>query len=284
MTSSGQSAPFIMTVDVEDWYTSSIDLFAEADGDHGRPPDRTVLRNTRRCLELFARNNSKATFFILTTVAEAYPELIREIEQEGHEIGVHGYQHRLVYRLTPPEFEQDLKKSLAILQGIGVRNIHGFRAPYWSITKKSLWALEILKRNGLKYDASIFPIYRQLYGIPDAPTRPYEIIPGLMEYPPATYRLCGLNLPIAGGGYLRMLPYAFLDPMIRSAGRQGGLVFYIHPYELDPADVQGVESPKCLKSRAYLLQQKLGRNSNPRKIEKLLAAHRFVSFAAAYAM
>jgi peptidoglycan/xylan/chitin deacetylase (PgdA/CDA1 family) len=108
-------------------------------------------------LELFARNNSKATFFILTTVAEAYPELIREIEREGHEIGVHGYQHRLVYRLTPAEFEKDLKKSLAILRGIGVRHIYGFRAPYWSITKESFWALDILKSNGLRYDSSIFP-------------------------------------------------------------------------------------------------------------------------------
>lgn len=284
MTGLGNQAPFIMTVDVEDWYTSSIDLFAEAEGDHGRPPDASVLTNTRRCLELFARNNSKATFFILTTVAEAYPELIREIEREGHEIGVHGHQHRLIYRLTPGAFEEDLKKSISILRGIGVRHLHGFRAPYWSITKKSFWALDILKRNGLRYDASIFPIYRELYGIPDAPTRPYEVIPGLMEYPPATYRFCGLNLPIAGGGYLRVLPYQLLKPMIRRAGRQGGLVFYMHPYELDPTDVQGVGSPKSLKSRLYLFQQMLGRNGNPQKIEKLLATTRFESFAAAYGM
>jgi polysaccharide deacetylase family protein (PEP-CTERM system associated) len=273
-----------MTVDVEDWYTSSIDLFAEADGDHGRPPDPSVLRNTRRCLELFARNRSKATFFILTTVAEAYPELIREIQAEGHEIGVHGYEHRLVYNLTPRQFEEDLQKSIAILRGVGVRHIHGFRAPYWSITKQSLWALEILKRNGLRYDASIFPIYRELYGIPDAPTIPHEILPGFWEYPPATLRCCGLNLPIAGGGYLRMLPYGLLKPMIRQAGKQGGLIFYLHPYELDPSDVQSPARPTSLKSRLYLWQQKLGREGNPRKIEKLLASTRFASIGAAYSM
>src|SRR4029453_10225392 len=105
MIGSKNRAGFIMTVDVEDWYTSSVDLFAESAGDHGRPPDASVLPNTRLCLELFAKNKSKATFFILTTVAEAYPELIREIQQEGHEIGVHGYQHRLVYNLTAAEFE-----------------------------------------------------------------------------------------------------------------------------------------------------------------------------------
>src|ERR1022692_2226280 len=108
----------IMTVDVEDWYTSSIDLFAEASADHGRAPDASVVRNTLRCLELFAEHGSKATFFILTTVAEAYPDLIREIERQGHEIGVHGYQHRLVYNLTPSEFEEDLNRSLDILRGL----------------------------------------------------------------------------------------------------------------------------------------------------------------------
>jgi hypothetical protein len=105
-----------------------------------------------------------------------------------------------------------------------------------------------------------------------------------MEYPPATYRFCGLNIPIAGGGYLRLLPYPLLKPMIRRAGQRGGLVFYLHPYELDPADVHGVSSPKNLKSRIYLFQQMLGRNGNPRKIEKLLASSRFDSFATAYGM
>ncbi len=273
-----------MTVDVEDWYTSSIDLFAEAAGDHGRAPDPSVVANTRRCLELFARNRSKATFFILTTVAEAYPDLIREIEREGHEVGVHGYQHRLIYRLTPAEFEEDLKRAIGILRGIGIRWIKGFRAPYWSITKKSLWALEILKRNGLRYDSSIFPIYRRLYGIPDAPTNPYEVLPGLMEFPPATYRFCGLNVPIAGGGYLRLLPYRLLKVMIGRAARQGGLVFYLHPYELDPTDVQGVASLKGLKSRLYFVQQMLGRNGNPHKIEELLAIASFDSIAGAYGL
>lgn len=284
MTASENHDGCIMTVDVEDWYTSSLDLFPEAEADHGGPPDASVLANTRRCLELLARNNSKATFFILTTVAEAYPELIREIEREGHEIGVHGYQHRLIYRLTPAEFEQDLRKSIAILRKIGVRQICGFRAPYWSITKKSFWALDILKNNGFKYDSSIFPIRRRLYGIPDAPTQPYEVIPGLMEYPPATCRLCGLNIPIAGGGYLRIFPYALLKSIIRRAARRFRLVFYLHPYELDPADVRGMGSPRGLKSRVYLAQQMLGRKKNPRKLEALLASARFESLAAAYAV
>lgn len=274
--------PHILTVDVEDWYTSSIDLFAEAADDHGRRPDESVVRNTLRCLELFARNDSKATFFILTTVAEAYPDLIREIERQGHEIAVHAYLHRLVYNLTPQQFEEDLLRSLDLLRPLCQRPIIGYRAPYWSVTRKSLWALDILQRHGFRYDASIFPIYRELYGIPDAPTRPHEIRPGLWEFPPATFRFCGVNLPIAGGGYLRMLPYSLLHPMIRRAGRNGGLVFYLHPYELDPSDTHGLAKPTSLKSHFYLLQQKLGRKGNPAKLERLLARTRYSSFVGAY--
>lgn len=271
-----------MTVDLEDWYSSSIDLFAEAAGGHGRPPDQSVVRNTLHCLELFARNGSKATFFVLTTVAECFPDLIREIERQGHELAVHAYLHRLVYQLTPTEFEDDLKKSLDILGGLTHRPIVGYRAPYWSITRQSLWALPILQRNGFRYDSSIFPIRRGLYGIPDAPTVPSEILPGFWEYPPATCRMLGVNLPIAGGGYLRMLPYAFLQYLIRRAGGQGGLVFYLHPYELDPTDVHSPTALKGLKSRLYHFQQTLGRKGNPVKIERLLASSRFESFEQAY--
>ena len=272
----------IMTVDVEDWYTSSIDLFAEASADHGRAPDPSVVRNTLRCLELFAQQHSKATFFILTTVAEAYPDLIREIERQGHEIGVHGYQHRLIYNLKPTEFEEDLKRSLDILRCLVTRPIVGFRAPYWSITRKSLWAIEILQRAGLRYDASIFPIYRELYGIPDAPVTPYEIRPGFWEFPPATCRVMGVNVPVAGGGYLRMLPGALLNALIRRASRRGNLVFYLHPYEIDPADTQAAQPLTSLKSRLYFFQQMIGRKGNPAKIEGLLNRFQFDSIIGAY--
>jgi polysaccharide deacetylase family protein (PEP-CTERM system associated) len=271
-----------MTVDVEDWYTSSIDLFAEAACDHGRAPEPSVVRNTLRCLELFALHGSKATFFILTTVAEAYPDLIREIERQGHEIGVHGYQHRLVYNLKPTEFEEDLQRSVGILQNIVVRPVLGFRAPYWSITRKSLWALEILQRAGLRYDASIFPIYRNLYGIPGAPVRPYEIRPGFWEFPPATCRVLGINIPVAGGGYLRMLPRALHKALIHRASKAGTLVFYLHPYEIDPTDTQPGQRLTSLKSRIYFLQQMIGRKGNPAKIHGLLRSVRFDSIAGAY--
>jgi polysaccharide deacetylase family protein (PEP-CTERM system associated) len=274
----------IMTVDVEDWYTSSIDLFAEASADHGRAPDPSVVRNTLLCLDLFSRYNSHATFFILTTVAEAYPDLIREIERRGHEIGVHGHQHRLVYNLTPAAFEADLNRSLDILRNLVSQPILGFRAPYWSITRRSLWALEILQRAGLCYDASIFPIYRELYGIPDAPTTPHEILPDFWEFPPATCRFLGVNIPVAGGGYLRMLPHFLLKPLIRRASRTGTLVFYMHPYEIDPTDTQAGQKLTSLKSRLYFLQQMIGRKGNPRKIRSLVSGMSFDSITGAYAL
>ncbi len=275
-------APFIMTVDVEDWFTSSVDLFSEAGDAHGGAPDPSVERNTLRCLELFERHGSKATFFILTTVAEKYPDLIREMERRGHEVGIHAYKHRLLYKLTPGEFEEDLKRSIDILRGVGVKNLLGYRAPYWSVTRKSWWALEILQRHGLKYDASVFPIRRRLYGVPDAPTEPHEIRPGLWEYPPATVRFCGVNVPIAGGGYLRMLPFWWIELMIRRARGRRPLLFYVHPYELDAQDAQAPVAMTSLKSRFYYWQQMFGRRGNPRKIESLLRLGKFESIAGAF--
>lgn len=271
---------FAFTIDVEDWFNSSRDLFAETDSDRAHEPDPSVVPNTRACLDLLAGSGSRATFFILTPVARAYPELIREILDGGHEIGVHGYRHSLVYNLSPDEFRRDLDTSLDLLAAAGADGVIGYRAPYWSITRGSLWALDVLREYGFRYDSSIFPIRRSLYGIPDAQRIPHRRTGGLWEFPPTTYRLAGMNVPIAGGGYLRLLPERLTNALIdrlEATGEAG--VFYCHPYELDPRDTRPKVKLRRAASLAYYVQQIVGRKGNPARLTRLIQGRCFTTVA-----
>ncbi len=268
----------VMSIDVEDWYHSSLDIFKDSDTKHGSKPNESVVDNTLTTLDLLSETSNKATFFVLGTVAEHYPDIVKEILNQGHEVATHGYSHRLVYNMTPETFKDDLKVSFDHLQKAGCSEILGYRAPYWSITKKSLWALEVLKNLGLKYDSSIFPIKRGLYGIPNAKTYPNEIIEGLWEFPPATIRFSGINLPIAGGGYLRLMPYKIISSAIKKDVSKDTKVFYFHPYELDPEDTKLQHKAKSITTIFYWIQQKLGRGSNPEKLRLLLKEFKFQSF------
>ena len=189
-----------------------------------------------RLLELCAACGVKATYFVLGWVAERYPELIREIAARGHEIACHGYAHRLVYRQSPAEFRADVRRSKSILEDVSGRPVLGFRAPTFSITSKSLWALEILAEEGFCYDSSIFPIRHDRYGIPGAERFPHKILSAqdFYEFPPSTVRLGCLNLPCAGGGYLRLFPYRYTAWSIERLNRQRRpALVYLHPWELD---------------------------------------------------
>jgi len=265
----------IMTVDVEDWYHSSLDLFKDTSVQHGSRPDPSVVDNTLRSLELLNDSGNRATFFILGTVAEHYPDVVREIQRQGHEVATHGYAHDLVYNLTPRQFEDDLRRSLDLLDRAGASNVLGYRAPYWSITRRSLWALEVLQKLGFRYDSSIFPIRRGLYGIPNAVPYAHETRTGFWEFPPATVRRFGLNWPIAGGGYLRLAPYRTIASAIQASQRQH--VFYFHPYELDPNDVHLKHEVRSIGTLLYWFQQKIGRRSNPEKLRRLLYDFKFVA-------
>lgn len=267
----------IISIDVEDWYHSSLDIFRDTNVAHGSKPDASVVDNTLKTLDLLSETGNKATFFVLGTVAQHYPDVVREILNKGHEVATHGYSHQLIYNMIPETFEEDVKISLDYLAKAGCTKILGYRAPYWSITKKSLWALDVLKNLGLKYDSSIFPIKRGLYGIPSAKTYPNKIIDGFWEFPPATIKVLGINLPIAGGGYLRMVPYWLIALAIRKYAEQQAKTFYFHPYELDPTDIEIKHKVKSFISAAYRLQQIVGRRSNPDKIRRLLSEFKFTS-------
>jgi polysaccharide deacetylase family protein (PEP-CTERM system associated) len=227
----------VLSIDVEDWYHSSLDLFKDSPIQHGAKPEPSVVDNTLQALDLLSKTGNEATFFVLGTVAEHYPDIVREILNKGYEVATHGYSHKLVYNMKPEEFEDDLKISLEHLNRAGCAQVLGYRAPYWSVTKKSLWALEILIKLGFKYDSSIFPIKRGLYGIPGALPHPHQILKGFWEFPPATIQMFGTNWPIAGGGYLRLSPYRMVASAIRKSSGRQIMTFYFHPYELDPTDV-----------------------------------------------
>jgi polysaccharide deacetylase family protein (PEP-CTERM system associated) len=265
----------ILTVDVEDWYLAHREFFADSPVPMDAPPDQSVVDAVSKTIALLAETGNTATFFVLGSVAEHYPAVVRKILDEGHEVASHGYLHRRLIHLTPDEFKADLRRSLDALAGAGADEVKGYRAPCFSITKVTLWALDILRECGLKYDSSIFPVRRKLYGIPDWPRGAALLENGLMEFPPATVRGLGINLPVAGGGYLRMLPYALFAKGVHARSLSSPAVFYFHPYELDPRTVVLRHWPGRLYSRAVTRLERMGLAKSPEKIRRLLHEFRF---------
>lgn len=228
-----------MTVDVEDYF--HVAAFAEVidPKDWSHWPSR-VEANTQRLLSLFAEHQIKITFFILGWVAERYPQLVRDIQAQGHEIASHGYSHQLIYRQTPEVFRAETAKSKYLLEDILQQPVNGYRAASYSITRQSLWALDILAELGFTWDSSIFPTRHDNYGIPGSPEEPYEIITRsgarLLEFPLTTAKVLGQAIPAAGGGYFRQYPYFLSRWLFERASLQQTKpqIFYLHPWEIDP--------------------------------------------------
>jgi polysaccharide deacetylase family protein (PEP-CTERM system associated) len=223
-----------LSFDVEDYYqVSNFESFVRFDG--WTKFESRVERNTRGILDLLAELQQTATFFVLGWEAERFPKLVRDIAAAGHELATHGYRHRLIYDLTPDEFRADLRKSIDLIEQAGGQKVLGHRAASFSITTQSLWAIDVMQQEGLKYDSSIFPTRHPRYGIPDAPRAPHEIRPGFWEFPMATVKLGHANLPIAGGGYFRLYPLAMTRWGIRRINaEQRPVIVYLHPWEFDP--------------------------------------------------
>ncbi len=226
-----------MTVDVEDYFQVSA-FESHIDRSEWDSLPHRVEQNTLRILDLFDQHQVKATFFTLGWVAERYPQLIRRIVDEGHELASHGYQHTRVTEQTPDQFRQDLRLSKQILEDLGGHSIVGYRAASYSIGAKNLWALEILEEEGFQYSSSIYPVKHDLYGMPDAPRfafRP-DNAPKLLEIPITTLKLFGRNMPCGGGGFFRLYPYQFSKWAYRyiNANEKQPGIFYFHPWEIDP--------------------------------------------------
>jgi peptidoglycan/xylan/chitin deacetylase (PgdA/CDA1 family) len=258
----------ILTIDVEDYYHVSA-FESEVRRKDWHKYECRVLDNTRRLLAILKSFDVKATFFILGWVAEQHPEIVRDIAFDGHEIACHGYAHRLIYNQSKETFREDIVKSKTILEDI-IKNVDdksecalrqtysvnsanlsspnlelskkviGYRAASCSITKQSLWALDILIEEGFQYDSSIYPIVHDRYGIPNAERFPSVIScnngSSLWEFPLSTLRAMRTSIPIAGGGYFRLFPYEFTRWAIRKLNNDGfPAIVYIHPWEIDPS-------------------------------------------------
>ena len=245
-----------LTIDVEDYYHvtgfESVVRF-----DDWEQYESRVERNTQRLLDLLEAHHTTATFFVLGWVGERHPQLVRAIQTHGHEVASHGYAHQRIYMQTPEQFREETRRSKRILEDVTGQPILGYRAASYSITKESLWALDILQEEGFAYDSSIFPIHHDRYGIPNY-QRFCHVLNGhgkgkLVEFPISTLRMSRSNLPIAGGGYFRLFPYTFIRWGLRhinSHERQPALV-YLHPWEIDPGQPR-IHANALARFRQYI--------------------------------
>ena len=259
-----------ISFDVEDWFQveNLKELISYKDWECC---ELRVVENTRRVLRLLGHYQTRATFFILGWIAEKCPSLIKEIVAGGHEIASHGYGHELVYKLTSEAFFNDLRRSKEILESITAKPVLGYRAPSFSITPKSGWALDVLKNVGFKYDSSIFPTsFHNRYGFNGISRLPFRFGNGLLEIPLSTYRLGKANFPLAGGGYFRLFPYFYFQLFFRRLNHQGKpIVFYLHPWELDP------DQPRMRVRLNYRLRHYVNLEKTEMRLEKLLKEFQF---------
>jgi polysaccharide deacetylase family protein (PEP-CTERM system associated) len=224
-----------LTIDVEDYFQVSAFAPYIARADWERRECR-VERNVDRILALLDEHDTQATFFTLGWIAERYPQLVRRIVEQGHELASHGYGHERASDLAPAAFRADIERAKGLLEDLGGAPVCGYRAPSFSIGPGNLWALDTLARTGHRYSSSIYPIRHDHYGMPDAPRFAHRAADGLIEIPITTLRLFKRNLPSSGGGYFRLLPYALSRWMLRQVNAVDGesAVFYFHPWEIDP--------------------------------------------------
>ncbi len=262
------------TIDLEDYY--HVTAFADrADArDWGSRASR-VRRSTAKTLELLTAAHCHATFFVLGWVAEKYPQLIREIAELGHEIACHSYRHRLIYQMTTNEFREDTRRAKALLEDACGRPVHGYRAPSFSVRHDSLWAFEILAELGFTYDSSVFPVRHPNYGLPQAPRFPFLVSTRsgpIVEVPLPTLELDGRRSPLAGGAYLRLLPYRYTRWGIRfiNEHEKQSVCVYVHPWELDP------EQPRMKGSLTARLRHYSGLRGTEGKLQNLLRDFDFV--------
>lgn len=242
-----------MTVDVEDFFHVSAfeSVISPSQWKDYQP---RVDTNTRRLLDLFAQKEVKSTFFVLGWVAERYPELIKEIHRQGHEVASHGYAHRRATEQSRDELLLDVKRSKDHLEDLLGEQIMGYRAPSFSIGYNNEWAFEVLAELGFKYSSSTYPVKHDLYGTPDWPRFAYNRPENIIEIPIPTLRLLGKQIPIGGGGYFRLYPYKITEKLVRKYLQQEKqpYSFYLHPWEIDADQPRLKNAPLKSRFRHYV--------------------------------
>ncbi len=257
-----------LSFDIEDWFCvqNMKDIFPFKEW---KKCEIRVQESTKYILKALREHNIKATFFILGWIAERIPELVRDIMKDGHEMASHGYSHTMITQMTTSEFQKDIEKSLFILTNIIGHPINGYRAPSFSITRETIWALDILRNNGFKYDSSIYPVRHPDYGISGFRQNIHEIN-GMLEVPMTALSFCGFKIPISGGGYFRLSPYWLFRTLLQDRSAPDDIVTYFHPWEFDYEQPR-INLPLLKKFRHYV-----GLKQNRDKFERLLNDFHFV--------
>jgi polysaccharide deacetylase family protein (PEP-CTERM system associated) len=263
-----------LTFDIEEYFHAEV--FA-----HTLRPEEwpglasRVVDTTERLLDILDYANARATFFVLGWIAERYPALVQDIAARGHEIACHGYGHQMINRQSRLEFAKDLQRAKTAIEDAAGTAVIGYRAPTFSVVRDTLWSLEVLRESGFLYDSSIFPIVHDRYGIPDAPRFPHRVPitngHGIAEFPLSTISVLGRRLPVAGGGYFRLLPYRVTRWAIQhiNAREHQPAIVYLHPWELD------VHQPRVRVGWLSRLRHSVNIHSTEGKLRRLLADFRF---------
>jgi polysaccharide deacetylase family protein (PEP-CTERM system associated) len=263
-----------LSVDVEEYYHGMEFEAAVLPEQRKHLPSR-IETNVERMLDLFAAHKLQATFFTVGQVAGAHPQMIRRISAANHEIACHSHCHELVWRQTPDQFRSDIRRAKTLLEDLSGKPVIGYRAPNYSIRHGQDWAYDILLEEGFRYDSSVYPILHDRYGFPHAPRFPYQIRSNghghLIEFPIGTVQFLGINFPIGGGGYFRLLPLLLTRYGVHrvNAREQKPVMFYMHPWELDP------DQPRPSMPWHHRFRHYVGLRREEAKLSRLFEQFRF---------
>lgn len=263
----------VFSFDVEEHHRIEAAAGLNIPDDRKREYARRMEATTYHLLDLLDETGVRATFYVVGEIAGTHPRLVRAMAERGHEVGSHGWDHRRVHRFDPAGFAEDLRRSVTALEQASGSAVVGYRAPTFSVTRPTAWAVDVLAESGLRYDSSVFPVRHDRYGVPDAPRTPFRLQGRrghILELPPATWHLVGPNLPVAGGGYFRLFPLAAMRAGVRQHGRMTPAVamLYFHPWEFDPGQ------PKLPLGRVSRFRTYVGIGRSERRLGKLLDAYR----------